>query len=164
MGDTRLNSALPEIAEMVQSEMKTITTSITESQQFISSTFDDFVAKFTVLCDELKALRRENADLKQALDKLQAQTNTLQTRVDDQETAADSLHKLQLASHAVVSGVPNIPNEDIKATVEKLGNTLNCQSLLKHVVSCVRMKTSANDQSCSPITVVLNLLPAIPPF
>lgn len=155
MGDTRLSTALPEIAEIVQNEMKTITSSITESQQFISSTFDDFVAKFTVLCDEFKALRRENAVLRNALENLQAQTKTLQTRVDDQETAADSHQKSLLASHVIVSGVPNIPNENVDATVEKVGITMNCHPLLKHVVSCVRMK-SMNGQPCPPIKIIFD--------
>lgn len=137
-------------AEMsdVRSEVRSFTTAIENSQEFLSSKFDSILSEF-------KDLKTENANLKQEIQDLKKAHASLTGIVHKLETNVDKTNRNVTNNNAIFLGLPSIINESASDTINKVLVKLGITSPSDGIVSVERLfSNSKNGNPIIPIRVV----------
>lgn len=108
-----LTSELKEtVSRTVKAEVRSVTTAIEKSQEFLSAKFDDIVSDF-------KDLKAENECLKQRVDELTSSHFKLTSFVHQLEANVDRSDRKAVSKNAVLLGLPCVANENVMEIVKK---------------------------------------------
>lgn len=131
----------------VRSEVRSITTAIEKSQEFLADKFDTILADFRAIKAENESLKLEIAELKRLHSSLANTVHTLECKVHKTDQNA-------ISKHAVIAGVPCTPEENVdqisRQVFEHVGIKLDSDA----ITSAARMFHSNKANSLVPITVV----------
>lgn len=133
----------------VNEEVRSITTAIEKSQEYLSSKFDIIVA-------EINKLKSENISLKQDIEVLKKSENNLKLSIQKLEVAARKADHDSLSKHAMFFGLPSKPNEDVAALVHRTARTLGVSLKTHSIVSATRLASNKKCNALAPIKVIFN--------
>lgn len=149
----RINVAeLPNlISNALNEHANKLLANIEHSQQFLSDKLDDFGNQIIQLKSEIAKLKSENTFLKKTLSDLSTKTEVVSVAVDKQESTLDMQRRSELASNAILLGIPRLPNEDTKSLVAKTCELLGCGDEDDAIISCTRL--ISNKAENNPIRI-----------
>lgn len=137
-------------AEMsdVRSEVRSFTTAIESSQEFLSSKFDSILSEF-------KDLKIENANLKQEIQNLKKTQASLTGIVHKLETNVDKTKKDTIANNVIFLGLPSFVNESVPEIINKVLVKLGVTLPTGEIISAERLfSNKKNSNPIIPIRVV----------
>lgn len=116
-----VSDQLRQVRKDMRQELKTVTSAVEHSQDFLSSKFDAIASDF-------KDLKSENEQLKREVDSLKRSHCSLSEVVHSLESNVDNTNKTAVSNNAIVFGMPSSPNENvnnlIKLTFDCIGAVL----------------------------------------
>lgn len=127
-------------------EVKTLTSAIDTSQQFLSSKFDSIISEFNQLKLENDRLKQEVKNLKELQFSLTDVSNNLEMQIDQ-------VHRKALMSNTVFLGVPMSPNEDTLEVISSTMNRIGANIYPNSIVSAARIPCSKRT-GIRPIKVI----------
>lgn len=132
----------------VKKEVNTVVRAIEESQQFLSSKFDD------VLTD-VQTLKSDHDRLNTEVDKLKKSQSSLKAFVNKLEMQADKANRDSIGNNAVILGIPAQDNEHIPGLVSKMAECVGVDLPSAALLSASRVSSSsASLNKLIPIRVV----------
>lgn len=130
---------LPKLIATMRQESMSCCKDLVASQQFLSGKFDQMIDAMQILKDEVKQLRAENDRLKTSIKSLSQNAQSITNAVCRAEQDLDSHCRSQLATNAIVLGIPRNPQEDTAIILHKLCDSLDCPEVKNEIVSCKRI-------------------------
>lgn len=130
----------------VKNEVRSVTTAIEKSQDFLSAKFDDIVSDF-------KDLKTENECLKQRINELTESHSKLTSFVHQLEANVDKSDRKAISKNAVLLGLPCIQNENVLATVHNTIAQVGAQIEHDSIVSATRLFVSNKSNVMIPIQI-----------
>lgn len=141
-----LQSAMLANTQTVREQVKSVTSAVEASQQFLSDKFESILVEFQNLKDE-------NKRLKQEIEQIKSSQSTLSAMVYKQELELDRQNKMSITNNAVVLVVPFKQNENLSEICSKIFDKIGAASGYNSVLSMTRM--SAGDKNpMAPIRIV----------
>lgn len=136
---------------VMNSEVKSVSSAIEKSQNFMSSKFDDILEGY-------KQLKKENETLKQHISIMEKSISALESTVNDMEEEINKSELKEISNNAIILGIPFTKNENLTdivcKTASHIGVNLNPESL----VSATRVKTNHKVNATGPIRLVFKRL------
>lgn len=145
-----------KILATLQKGLDAFTDQITESQQFMSNSFDKIVDDFRELCNVVRLLRQENVSLKKAVASLETKYASLCVSVHQQEKQLDNCNRDTVSCNAIITGLPMTPHENTSKIVEKTFSVVCPQLSIKQVRHCERIKSANSHNVTPPIRVMFH--------
>lgn len=122
-----VSDQLHQVRKDMRLELKTVTSAVEHSQNFLSSKFDAIASDF-------KDLKSENDQLKHEMESLKRSHCSLSEVVHALESNVDNTNKNAVSNNAIVFGMPSSPNENvndlIKQTFDCIGAVLPPDAVL----------------------------------
>lgn len=150
---SQLNASVARIVEtqmkQVKAEVKSVTTAVESSQNFLSEKFDKIVSDFN-------DLKSENTRLNMEIDLLKRSHSVLAETVYKLESIVDKNIKSNVDGKLIILGLPFTPNENVENVVKK---TLGCigVDLSSISFSANRLYTKPkNSNIVAPIRVIFD--------
>lgn len=132
--------------QTVIEQVKTVTSAIETSQEFLSTKFESILADFKVLKDE-------NRRLIQEVNELRSSQSSLSALVYKQEAEIDRQNKKSVVNNVVMFGVPFRKSENLSEITATILGKIGAASSKNSVVSVARMHASDRNPM-SPIRIV----------
>lgn len=114
--------------------------------------------KMDTILTEVQTIKGEHKRLKEDVEVLQLQHCAMDETVSNLEVQVDRVNRAALSKHAVILGVPMLPNEDAKELVHSIASAVQFDLPLGAVVEARRLLPKEPGQSGSktaPISGVL---------
>lgn len=150
--DLKTLAELPKLIETMKQESLNCTKELVSSQQFLSSKFEEIVQSLKILSDEVQHLRAENDQLRCSIKTLSLNAKSISNAVQNTERDLESQCRAQLASNAIVVGLPRCPQEDTADLVLKLCDSIGYKHAKNEIVSCNRVANQTAGSSPIKIT------------
>lgn len=132
----------------VKAEVATIAKAIEDSQQFLSSKFEDIVRDF-------QNLKVENCQLRSEVDVMKRELSSLKCLVNQLECNADKVNKESLSNNAIIHGIPVQSNENVSEIVTKVSDCIGAVLPPDSLVSASRVFVASSSTKCHvPIRIV----------
>lgn len=115
--------------------------------------------KMDTILTEVQTIKGEHKRLKEDVEVLQLQHCAMDETVSNLEVQVDRVNRAALSKHAVILGVPMLPNEDAKELVHSIASAVQSDLPLGAVVEARRLLPKEPGQSGSktaPIKVVFS--------
>lgn len=139
----QLNAAVSSVVSdqmrEVKSEVKSITSAVEASQNFLSEKFDKIASDFSDLKIENEKLKHELNDVKHSQHSLSAVVSTL-------EVNFDKVNRQSVSNNVVILGMPSLPNEDVVNLALKTFKQIGANITPDSIVSVSRFFTRANNK------------------
>lgn len=147
--NTELKTAIMNETHNMKESVRSVTSAIERSQEFLASKFDSIL-------DEFKKLKEENSLLKLELQNLKSTHSFLVNVVRKLEVNSDKIDKSGVANNAIFHGIPQSKNENVHAIISNVvNNVLDVNLPSDAIVSASRMYTSGvESNSMRPVRVV----------
>lgn len=116
----------------IKNEVSSITKAIEDSQQFLSSKFDDIVHDF-------EAFKAENCRLRSEVDVLKNELSALKTFTHNLECSVDKANKESIGNNAMIHGVPVQSNEEVTEIVAKVADCIGAELPTESLISVSRV-------------------------
>lgn len=145
---TELGKTRSEIASLMETSK-----SVEASQVFISSEFEELKAALASFKQEIIDLKVENSALKLEVEEWGDKYALLNRRCDQLELDLDKVNRTSVSQNAVVMGVPNAANEDVKRLVLDVCVAMHCEIDESDVLRARRLSGKNNNSEASPILV-----------
>lgn len=142
---------LPELIASLRKESSNCLKDVVASQQFLSNKFEEMLGHMKLLQSELQVLRTENHCLKQSIKTLSENAKSIQKVVRQAEQDIDCHQRSELASNAIILGIPRTAQENTDDVVLKTCEALGYTTAKNDMVSCSRLRSSRSEMS--PIRV-----------
>lgn len=121
----------------VKNEVSSITKAIEDSQQFLSSKFDDIVYDFQIL-------KAENGHLRSEVDALKKELSALKSFSHNLEYCVDNSNKQSLLNNAMIHGVPIQSNEEVTNIVAKVADCIGAELPTEALISVSRVSPASS--------------------
>lgn len=131
----------------MRDDIKTLTTAIESSQEFLSSKFDDII-------NDLVKLKNENDVLKKELEILKLSHTSLKSTVNKLEMHVDNANREQNQNNLVFLGLPSLPNENVYGLISETSKAIGVELNSEDVISAVRFGVKKSNTSIPPVKVV----------
>lgn len=141
-----IKSVMHANARTVTEQVKSVTSAIEASQEFLSSKFESILVDF-------KVLKEENTRLKQELEELKSSQSSLSAVVYKQESEIDKQRKKSVMNNAIVFGVPFKKSENLLQITTKILGNIGAVSCCDSVISVSRINASEK-KSMPPIRII----------
>lgn len=116
----------------VKIEVGTIVKAVEDSQQYLSSKFDDIMNDF-------QNLKAENGYLRSEVDALKRELSSLKSFVNKLECNVDKVNKESLSNNAMIFGMPVQTNEKVSDLVTKVADCIGAEIPSDALVSASRV-------------------------
>lgn len=135
-----LKTELKQLRDIFERDFRKELREIKNSMTFMNKEFEE-------IKDELKAIRTENKELKAENEKLHVKCDKLAQELNT--TASRILHCEQYSRNAniEIKGIPTQPNENLYATLSKIGDRIGESILDTDIEACHRVPVSNNPES-----------------
>lgn len=143
---SELKAAMSVEMSGMRGEIKTLTTAIESSQEFLSTKFDEILRDFCLL-------KEENQKLKQELELLKQSQALLRNNLNKLEMNVENAHKEKNANNLVFLGVPFQPNEDVRDLTAKISSKVGVELNHDDIVSATRIGSNKSIKSLPPVKV-----------
>lgn len=153
----QLNAAVSSVVtdqmREVKSEVKSITSAVEASQNFLSEKFDKISSDFSDLKTENEKLKLELSEVKDSHRSLSAVVNTL-------EMNFDKVNRQSVSNNVVILGMPSLPNENVTDLALKTFKQIGAIVTSDSIVSASRFFTRTNNKNnkVSNITVPIRII------
>lgn len=107
-----VSDQLRQVRKDMRQELKTVTSAVEHSQDFLSSKFDTIASDFKDLKSENEQLKREMGSLKRSHCSLSEVVHALESNVDNTNKSA-------VSNNAIVFGMPSSPNENVNDLINQ---------------------------------------------
>lgn len=147
-------SVVSDQMQEVKSEVKTITSAVEASQNFLSEKFDKIASDFT-------DLKTENEKLKLELKHVKHSNSSLSTIVNKLEMNFDKVNRQSVSSNVVILGMPSLASENVSDLVLKTFKQIGANLTPDSIASASRFytrgstKDNKNRNTFIPIRVIL---------
>lgn len=115
-----------------------------KSQKLISSQLDSFTKR----CEFLEI---ENKNLRKIVTNQQNQSNSLKNKVNDLEKDLNEIKQSKCDEFAIISGVPNMDNENVDKIICKIGEVLGVKIEKNDIKSCKRISSNVSKKMLKTI-------------
>lgn len=124
---------------------------VQKSQQFISSQLDSFTKR----CEFLEI---ENKNLRKIVNNQQNQSNYMKNKVNELERDLNKIKQSKCDDFAIISGVPNVNNENDDKIICKIGEVLGVTIKKDDIKSCKRISSNASKENADNYLVAEPIL------
>ena len=148
-------SVVSDQMQEVRSEVKSITSAVEASQNFLSEKFDKIASDFT-------ELRTENEKLKLEIKHVKHSQSSLSAIVNKLEMNFDKVNRQSVSSNVVILGMPSCSNENVSELVLKTFKHIGANITPDLIVSASRFYTQTNRKGNTnknmpiPIRIIFN--------
>lgn len=133
--------------DAMKSEVKSVSEAIERSQEFLCSKFEDILKDY-------KYLKQENEMLKLQMNDLKLELSSIKSTVNGMEGKLDKSEQDEVASNAVILGLPYSPEENVVDLVCKTASHVGVNLFPESLASATRISTYNKMSQSGPIRVV----------